>query len=134
MTSGSGQPGVAPDLRIRGFGSVTASSAPLFIMDGVPYSGDISALHPEDIDNISVLKDAASAALYGSRGANGVAIVTTKKGSQRKTAFQVKANQGFSSRSIPEYERVDAYTYYPLMWEAYRNSMVYNKDNPKSVE
>lgn len=134
MTSGSGQPGVAPDLRIRGFGSVTASSAPLFIMDGVPYSGDISALHPEDIDNISVLKDAASAALYGSRGANGVVIVTTKKGSERKTAFQVKANQGFSSRSIPEYDRVDAYTYYPLMWEAYRNSMVYNKDNPKSVE
>ena len=64
-------------------------------------------MHPEDIDNISVLKDAASAALYGSRGANGVVIVTTQKGSERKTAFQVKTNQGFSSRSIPEYDRVD---------------------------
>lgn len=134
MTSGSGQPGASPDLRIRGFGSITASAAPLFIMDGVPYAGEISAIHPEDIDNISVLKDAASAALYGSRGANGVIIITTKAGKERKSTFNVKINQGFSSRSIPEYDRVDAYTYYPLMWEAYRNSMVYNQNNPKPID
>lgn len=133
-TSGSGQPGASPDLRIRGFGSITASASPLFIMDGVPYTGDIAALHPEDIDNISVLKDAASAALYGSRGANGVVILTTKKGKNDKSAFKVKINQGFSSRSIPEYDRVDAYAYYPLMWEAYRNSLVYNKNNPKPID
>lgn len=134
MTSGSGQPGASPDLRIRGIGSVTASSAPLFIVDDTPYTGDISTIHPDDIDNISILKDAAATALYGSRGANGVVIITTKKGENKKTAFHIKINQGFSSRSIPEYKRVDAYTYYPLMWEAYRNSMIYNKNNPKPID
>lgn len=133
-TSGSGQPGSTPDIRIRGFGSVTASAAPLYIMDGVPYTGDISAIHPEDVDNISVLKDAASAALYGSRGANGVIIISTKAGKVKTPSFSVKVSQGFSSRSIPEYDRVNAYEYYPLMWEAYRNSMVYNKKNPKTIE
>ena len=130
MTSGSGQPGATPDLRIRGFGSITASASPLFIMDGVPYAGDISAIHPEDIESISILKDATSAALYGSRGANGVIIITTKSGKNKSTDFHIKVNQGLSSRSLPEYDRVDAYTYYPLMWEAYRNSMVYNPKNP----
>lgn len=133
-TSGSGQPGSSPDIRIRGIGSVTASSAPLYIVDGVPYSGDISGLSPEDIDNISILKDATSSALYGSRGANGVIIITTRKGKTTTPTFKVKINQGFSMRGIPEYDRIDAYTYYPLMWEAYRNSMVYHKENPLTLE
>lgn len=134
LTSASGQPGSSPDVRIRGFGSINASAAPLCIVDGVPYAGEISNIHPEDIENVSILKDAASASLYGSRGANGVIIISTRKGQEKKPVFSVKINQGISSRGIPEYDRVNAYEYYPLMWEAYRNSMVYNKKNPKSIE
>lgn len=133
-TAASGQPGSSPDIRIRGFGSINASAAPLYIVDGVPYTGEISNLHPEDVENVSILKDAASASLYGSRGANGVIIISTRKGREEKPVFSVKINQGISSRGIPEYDRVDAYDYYPLMWEAYRNSMVYNKENPKTIE
>lgn len=134
MTSGSGQPGSSPEIRIRGIGSVTASAAPLCIVDGVPYTGDISNLSTEDVDNVSILKDATSSALYGSRGANGVIIITTRKGRATAPTFKVKINQGFSMRGIPEYDRVDAYGYYPLMWEAYRNSMVYHKENPQAIE
>ena len=68
-TSNNGQPGTSATIRVRGFGSINAEMNPLIVLDGVPYDGDLSSINPNDIENISVLKDAASAALYGARGA-----------------------------------------------------------------
>ncbi|RYE24650.1 MAG: hypothetical protein EOP45_05595 [Sphingobacteriaceae bacterium] len=76
----SGQPGGAPAIRVRGFGSINSSNDPLIIVDGVQYQGALNNINSEDIDNISVLKDASSTALYGAKAANGVIIVTTKRG------------------------------------------------------
>ncbi len=124
MLAASGQPGSAPAVRIRGFGSINASSNPLYVVDGVVYDGGLSNFNMEDIESISVMKDAASTALYGSRGANGVIIITTKKGNRNHNGFSFKASHGFVSRAIPEYEKADAFGYYPLMWQAQRNSLV----------
>ncbi|MDD2594381.1 MAG: TonB-dependent receptor [Bacteroidales bacterium] len=121
FTSASGQPGSSGGIRIRGFGSINASNSPLYVVDGVPYDA-ISNINAEDIENITILKDAASSALYGSRAANGVVLVTTKKGRSEKINFSVKVNQGVSVRGIPEYDRLDAYQYYPMEWEALRNA------------
>lgn len=118
----SGQPGAAASIRIRGIGSINASSSPLYVVDGAAYDGDINAIPTDDIESISVLKDAAAAALYGSRGANGVIMVTTKKGQVGKATVTAKVNIGTSSRAIKEYERVDANQYYELMWEGWRNA------------
>lgn len=78
VSSSNNQPGTSSSIRIRGIGSFSASSAPLYVVDGVPYDGDISAINPQDIRSVSILKDAASAALYGARGANGVIMITKK--------------------------------------------------------
>lgn len=121
FTSASGQPGSSGSIRIRGFGSINADSSPLYVVDGTPYDG-ISNINPDDIESITVLKDAASSALYGARAANGVVLVTTKKGRSERVTFDVKVNQGFSVRGVPEYDRLDAYQYVPIAWEALRNS------------
>ncbi|SDD12439.1 SusC/RagA family TonB-linked outer membrane protein [Williamwhitmania taraxaci] len=126
FTAASGQPGSEQAIRIRGFGSINASNDPLYILDGVPYPGTLSSINPSDIENVTILKDAASTALYGSKAANGVIIVTTKKGKKGTSVFQVKASQGYSVRGIKEYDRVGVADYYTLMWEADRNNKLYN--------
>ncbi|MCU7547890.1 SusC/RagA family TonB-linked outer membrane protein [Chitinophagaceae bacterium LB-8] len=125
-TLSSGQPGGSPNIRVRGFGSISAGSSPLIVVDGIVYDGDLASINAADVASMSTLMDAASAALYGSRGSNGVILITTKKGSARnkKPAVQFKTSQGFSERMLPEYARVNAYEYYPLMWEFYRNGLV----------
>lgn len=101
----TGQPGSVQQIRIRGIGSISASSAPLFVIDGVPInSGDFSGatnsssllagLNPNDIESVSVLKDAASSSIYGSRAANGVILITTKKGKAGKTRIRLDAEVG----------------------------------------
>ena len=105
-TAGSGQPGTSPAIRIRGFGSISSSNDPLYVVDGVPYSASIANLNNDDIESITVLKDAASTALYGARAANGVVVVTTKKGVKGKNTINVKYTKGFNSRALPEYDRV----------------------------
>lgn len=120
---GSGQPGGSSSLRIRGFGSVNASSEPLYVVDGIIFSGSLNSLNPNDIESLTVLKDAASTALYGSKAANGVVLITTKAGNG-KPRITLRATQGFTSRAIPEYERTNAGEYYTLMWEALRNSAI----------
>lgn len=125
VTSASGQPGSGQSIRIRGFGSVSASNDPLYIVDGVPYALSISNLNPNDIESISILKDAASSAIYGNRAANGVVLITTKRGSRDRTSIQFTVSQGLSTRSIPEYERVSPLDYYQLMWESHYFSQVY---------
>ncbi|WP_439488392.1 SusC/RagA family TonB-linked outer membrane protein [Algoriphagus sp.] len=123
-TSASGQPGSTPAVRIRGIGSVNSSSSPLYVVDGVPYDADISNLNPEDIEDMTILKDASSAALYGSRAANGVIMITTKKGKKNRPNFTFRVQQGTASRALPEYDRVNAGQYYPLVWESLRNSQL----------
>jgi TonB-linked SusC/RagA family outer membrane protein len=124
----TGQPGSSPTIRIRGFGSINASNDPLIIVDGVQFQSPLSNINPEDIENLTVLKDAASTALYGSKAANGVIIVTTKRGKKGVNQINIKATQGINFRGIPEYDRLDAYEYYPMEWMAYRNSLVYGNN------
>jgi TonB-linked SusC/RagA family outer membrane protein len=119
-----GQPGSEPDIRIRGFTTINGSNSPLWVIDGVPFGGNISDLNPQDIATITVLKDAASAALYGNRAANGVILVTTKVGSSEKSTINVTMNQGFFERGIPEYERMGANDYMETMWLGYRNQLL----------
>ncbi|PKK38255.1 hypothetical protein BWI96_00205 [Siphonobacter sp. SORGH_AS_0500] len=120
-----GAPGSAPSIRIRGFGSISASNEPLYVVDGVPYTGNTSNINPDDIESISVLKDASTTAIYGSRGSNGVVMITTKKGKSNRSNLNFNASVGAISRGLPEYERVSAQQYYPLMWEVQRNTLQY---------
>ena len=123
-TSGSGQPGAGASVIIRGFGSLNASTTPLYVVDGVPYDGSINALNPNDIESMTVIKDASAGALYGARGANGVVIVTTKRGGEGRAKVGFKANVGVSSRAIPRYETLDAKQWTEDVYFMYKNDYI----------
>lgn len=106
LTNTSGQPGQSPDIRIRGFSSLNAGNGPLWIVDGMPYSGDLNNLNPNDIESMTVLKDAASNALYGARGANGVVMITTKKAKSKEAVISFDAKWGVNSRAVKDYEYI----------------------------
>ncbi|MDJ0644895.1 MAG: SusC/RagA family TonB-linked outer membrane protein [Flavobacteriaceae bacterium] len=122
IATASGQPGSGQNIRIRGFGSFTATNAPLYVVDGIPINGNLSNINPNDIENITILKDASSTALYGNKATNGVVLVTTKRGKTGKGELSVNISTAIVDRSIPEYDRIDAFQYYPVMWEALRNT------------
>lgn len=123
--SSSGQPGTDATLRIRGIGSINASSDPLYVVDGVPYGGSINAINPSDIESISVLKDATASALYGSRAGNGVILITTKQGRLgAKPAVNARVTQGYSSRAVQDYEHVSTDQYFELYWESIYNQLI----------
>ena len=124
VNSSYGQPGSDPSIRIRGIGTVNGSSSPLYVLDGVPYGGSISDLNPQDIESMSVLKDAASAALYGNRASNGVILITTKKGKQGKLNINLDIKQGTYSRGIPEYDRLGVNEWMEAQWMTLRNNRV----------
>ena len=84
-------PGGDINVEVRGIGTVTAGSEPLYIVDGIPMEGGLSAVNPDDVSNIQILKDAASTAVYGSRGANGVILITTKRGESAKPTITINA-------------------------------------------
>jgi TonB-linked SusC/RagA family outer membrane protein len=130
---GSGQPGSGMSMRIRGTGSINASSAPLYVVDGIVYDGYINALSADDVESMSVLKDASSSALYGSRAANGVIMITTKKGRQGKSRLSVKATSALVTRAVPEYSRVSSKDYYELIWEGHRNALVAQGSTPSAA-
>ena len=121
VNSTYGVPGEDPAIRIRGIGTVNGSSSPLYILDGVPYGGNISDLNPQDIESMSVLKDAASAALYGNRASNGVILITTKKGKQGKLNMTADIKLGTYSRGIPEYDRLGANQWMEAQWLNMKN-------------
>jgi|GEM_PF-5841362 len=102
--SSNGQPGTSSTVRIRGVGSINASMNPLYVLDGIPYDGDIASINPSDIEQMTVLKDAAAAALYGARGANGVILITTKKGKQGKATVTLDMRWGTNSRQVKNYD------------------------------
>ena len=93
-----GSPGAAPKIQIRAASSISGASNPLVVVDGYPISGGIQSVNPNDIQSIEVLKDAASAAIYGSRGANGVILITTKKGRSGKATFSYNAYTSLSNK------------------------------------
>lgn len=119
-----GEPGSEPSIRIRGFTTISGSNSPLYVIDGVPFSGNISDLNPQDIESMTVLKDAASSALFGNRASNGVIMITTKKGKSDKITFRASASNGFYSRGIKEYDRLNPDNYMEVMWKGYRNSLL----------
>ena len=120
ISSDNGLPGTAPVVRFRGIGSINGSSAPLYVVDGVPFNGDIAAINSADIESMSFLKDASAAALYGSRGANGVVIITTKKGRKGKTRYNLDIKAGIAQRGIPEYDIITSPQEY---YEAYHRML-----------
>ena len=118
-----GEPGATPKIHIRGVGTlVKDADQPLYIVDGTPFEGNIAELNPSDIESMSVLKDASSAALYGNRAANGVVLITTKKAKfSSKPNITLKMDQGFYRRGIAEYDRLNANEWMEASWVAMKN-------------
>ena len=106
----NGAPGASATVRIRGIGSMSSSNAPLYVVDGVPYDGDMSSINPQDIESLSVLKDAAANSIYGARGANGVILITTKQGQSGKVKVSYDGFVGFSN-ATDFYEMMNAQEY-----------------------
>ncbi|MFW6101704.1 MAG: SusC/RagA family TonB-linked outer membrane protein, partial [Bacteroidota bacterium] len=129
----SGTPGSAQQIRIRGIGSINASNDPLIVVDGSPViSGDytrvstsgniLSNLNPNDIEDVTVLKDAGATALYGARGANGVIVITTKSGSSGKTQFDFNAEYGYNDLAVEGPNTLNAEQYQELRVEGMENT------------
>ena len=124
----NGQPGTAPSVRIRGIGSINGSSTPLYVVDGMPFDGDIATLNTMDIESMTVLKDAAAAALYGARGANGVILITTKKGGEGDAVITFDARWGSNSRQVKGYDVIDnPYQYTEMAYQALRNGFAWGQ-------
>ncbi len=127
IQNNNGQPGTSARVRVRGVGSINAGTDPLYVVDGMPFDGDLSSLNTQDIESLTVLKDAASTALYGARGANGIIMITTKKGSAGKARVNVDAKWGVNSRAVTNYDMVtDPNQYMELAYQALRNAGLYN--------
>ena len=129
VNSTYGAPGEDPSIRIRGIGTINGSASPLYVLDGVPYSGNISDLNPADIESMTVLKDAASAALYGNRASNGVILLTSKKGSQGRMTVNLEVKQGAYTRGIKEYEMVNDREFMEVSWQNLYRSLI-TGENP----
>jgi TonB-linked SusC/RagA family outer membrane protein len=125
VINSSGQPGEQATIRIRGFGSVNASAAPLYIVDGVAFDGDISSISPSDISSTTVLKDASATSIYGSRGANGVILITTKRGKSGKTKIEAEFKYGVNMKVLPQYNVMsNQEKYLETAWESIRNKKI----------
>jgi len=120
VVNSTGQPGENPDIRIRGIGSVNAGADPFIVLDGAPFGGSLSNINPNDIESITVLKDASSTALYGSRAANGILQITTKSG-KGTPKVSISGVRGYSKRAVNDYKYVNNAQLYGLTWEALRN-------------
>ena len=125
-SSSSGTPGSSANIIIRGLGSVSAEQSPLLVVDGVPYEGSLNSIASNDIESITVLKDAAANSMYGARGSNGVIIITTKRGTSDRVSVTFDAKVGVNSRGVPAYDVIsNPADYYELTWESIRNSVYY---------
>ena len=122
MTTASGTLGSSPSIMVRGISSMSAGTAPLYVVDGIPYSGDMNNINPADIESMTVLKDAASNALYGARGANGVIMITTKKAKRGDATINVEAKWGLNTKALKDYDVItDPGQYYEAYYSALRN-------------
>ncbi len=122
MTTVSGTLGSSPSLQIRGAGSISAGTQPLYVVDGIPFQGDMNNINPADIESMTVLKDAASNALYGARGANGVIMITTKKAKHGDAVVNVDAKWGLNTKALKNYDYITAPgQYYEVYYSALKN-------------
>ena len=133
VTRTNGRPGSSATIRIRGFSSIEGNSAPLYVVDGVPFSGDINAINPNDIESTTILKDASATAIYGARGANGVVLLTTRKGTSGKNTVEFDFQSSVSSRTLPRYNLVDSEEeYMELVYAGLRNTADFAGNNNPS--
>ena len=133
VTRTNGRPGSSATIRIRGFSSIEGNSAPLYVVDGVPFSGDINAINPNDIESTTILKDASATAIYGARGANGVVLLTTRKGTVGKNTVEFDFQSSVSSRTLPRYNLVDSEEeYMELVYAGLRNTADFAGNNNPS--
>lgn len=134
ISTGNAQPGEDQTLRIRGNNSLTASNDPLIVMDGIPYSGSLGDIDPDIIESMSVLKDASSAAIYGSRGSNGVILIQTKKGRQGKATVTYKGQVGMAETERRlDMMSGDEYLQYLYDYNHLKNGISYDQLTPESV-
>ena len=136
MINSSGQPGTNATLVLRGVGSLSGRTTPLYVVDGMTYDGDISSIDPGDIASISVLKDATATSIYGARGANGVVVITTKKGSSGDEGkIDIDVKYGANTRLLPLYDVITSPEEYVLMsWMSiYGGQRVRNKDVSSAI-
>ncbi|KFF25395.1 SusC/RagA family TonB-linked outer membrane protein [Chryseobacterium vrystaatense] len=127
ITTNSGQPGDPPQVRFRGLGSLSSSNNPLYVVDGMPFGGNINSLNNNDIESITFLKDASASALYGSRGANGVVMITTKRGKKGKMNITFDTKFGVNSRAVKEYDLIrDPGEFYQVYFERLRVGNVFS--------
>jgi len=133
LTSALGQPGANSTITIRGIGSINGNIDPLIVMDGIIYSGILSNIPAGDIESITVLKDAASTALYGARAANGVIMVTTKQGKSEKATINVKVSTGWVTREYKDYETMGIKDYMETYWRLYYNNHILNGVTPEDA-
>lgn len=134
ISTGNAQPGEDQTLRIRGNNSLTASNDPLIVMDGIPYSGSLGDIDPDIIESMSVLKDASSAAIYGSRGSNGVILIQTKKGRQGKATVTYKGQVGMAETERRlDMMSGDEYLQYLYDYNHLKNGILYDQLTPESV-
>lgn len=123
----SGEPSENVSMRMRGVGSINSSTEPLFILDGSPISsGVFTALNPSDIQNVTILKDASSTSIYGSRAANGVVVITSKRGRGSKPTVTVKGQYGFSQPALPTSKMMNTTQYYNL-WKSIKPNADFSK-------
>ena len=125
MTTSSGTLGSSPSIMIRGASSISAGTAPLYIVDGIPFSGDLNNLNPSDIESMTVLKDAASNALYGARGANGVIMITTKKAKHTDAVVNGDAKWGLNTKALKNYDYItNPGQYYEVYYKGLKNFLM----------
>ena len=123
VTSGGGQPGASPDIQVRGQNTLSASGSPLIVLDGAPYSGTLVSINPGDVESMTVLKDASATAIYGSRGANGVILIVTKRGvATGKPRIAIDASVGMLNRFMPLYETEGSKDYLETSFQAWNNA------------
>ena len=125
-----GTPGSSPSIVIRGFNTVNGSTTPLYIVDGIPYDGSLNDINPADVESMSVLKDAASSALYGAKGANGVVLITTKKAKKAgKVDVTASIGLGLFQRGLPRYETMGANEWMNTSFQSVLNGNVMHDKN-----
>jgi TonB-linked SusC/RagA family outer membrane protein len=126
VSNGSGMPGSGAAIQIRGRGSLSASTSPLIVLDGAPYDGDITSINPMDVASMNILKDAMATSLYGSRGSNGVILITTKRGrAGEKPKITIDGKMGTVNRGLPNYNvMTDPGQYYEAAWNGQLNTLV----------
>ena len=145
VTSNTGDPGSAGEIAIRGIGSIGGNRSPLYVVDGIPVeSGDdasfgskssslLSSFNPDEVESVTVLKDAAASSLYGSRAANGVILITTKKGTKGKTRVSYKGEEGWSKMAVKQFEMANAATLIDYTSEALANYYIGSPNYPNVI-